>query len=286
MPTYNIRASSLLKSYVEYEVSLWGTDSLITTTILTETVLDYSSLSGTLLLGLTLTEATSTETGEILWFTATQIGLGKVSDAWTGGLAVTGTGVSMTGGTVVNSLERTADTPLAQILALLTDYYATITPSTDTIHIDVKNTEKIILTNIGETGLIRLCHETSSYLLSPWLPPGKAIEFYCKHQYRKLLVLCSEAAGVPFSLGLFGRQSTQAVKEDMLPRGLSAPSQQMELTKPMPGISKLIKRILEPEPDLKPIAETPKIVLKPIIEAPKTVKRRTRGTRRKSKKDD
>lgn len=278
MPTYNIRASSLLKSYVEYEVSLWGTDSLVTTVILTETVLDYSSLSGTLLLGMTLTEATSTETGEILWFTATQIGLGKVSDAWTGGLAVTGTGVSMTGGTVVNSLERTADTPIAAILASLTDYYATITPSTDTIYIDVSGTNKIIITNIGECGLIRICNETNAYILSPWIPPGKAIEFYCKHQYRKLLVLCSEATGVAFSLGLFGRQSTQAVKEDMLPRGLS------ETPKPEPVTPKSItSKQSTRQPTREQTPEIPKQAITPIS----VKKRRVRSSKQhKGKKNN
>lgn len=203
MPTYQIRSSSNLNSHVEYEITLWGTDTVKSLMILTETILPYTNLTGTLSLGLELTEADSGETGEILWFTDTQIGLGVVSGEWVGNKGVTGSGVTLDGGAVQNILERTSSTLHYQLIREVIDGNTSFTTDDDTVYIDVKNTEKVIFTNLNSAGYIKLYNESTNYPLTGWITPHKTLVLNVNHRIRKLIVRMSQA-GLLYSLALEG----------------------------------------------------------------------------------
>jgi hypothetical protein len=190
-PTYKTRSTTVVS---EFGVSILpGTTATESKKVLTEVIIPVADVTG-YLIGETVTETTSTETGEIFWISTSlnQLGLVDTSDEFTGGLNITG-GTSTTvslGGTAQNLLERTADTPIYTPLLHNQSITSTGVGDNQTVSLDANTDYFRIQTIVGAT--ITVYNETTSYPLIV-LPAGSTWTYSPQQQVQNLLLAFSAA---------------------------------------------------------------------------------------------
>lgn len=224
MPTYIIRPASGLFTHVEYTSALKKEVSQKTEEILSEAVLAYENLTGTLSPGLELTEAESGAVGKVLWAKGTaakgEIGLGELTAPFEGSQDVTGEEVSFDGKSVTNPIEREAATPEYATFLNVEDFNTDWTEAQVTHYVDVRHTEKLILTNIATSGFIRACNRVATNPLSVWIGPGKSAEIHCAQRLFRLLLILS-AEGLPYVISAIGEGT--GLYKNLAPRSLTPP---------------------------------------------------------------
>ena len=188
MPTYKKR-TGISGTIQEHGVSVHSTTQTVATRkILTEARLTFSDISG-YLVGELITEATSSVTGYIYWIdtTANTMGVVWASDAFTGGLTITG-GTSTTAKTptsVTNILNRTADTPVHTPLLHTHSLTSTGVGDDQTVYLDERT--KWVLIWQHDTDIL-VCNFSSAYPMMP-LPLGKPyVSFRVEHKLAKLVL--------------------------------------------------------------------------------------------------
>lgn len=224
MPTYIIRPASELFTHVEYTTALKKEVSQKTEEIMSEAVLSYENLTGTLSPGLELTEAESEAVGKVLWAKGTaakgEIGLGELTAPFEGDQAVTGEGVTCSGKSVVNPIEREAATPEYATFLNVEDFNTDWTEAEVTHYVDVRHTEKLLITNLATSGFIQACNRIADNPLSVWIGPGKSAEIHCGQRIFRLLLILS-AAGLPYVISTLGEGT--GLYKNLAPRSLQLP---------------------------------------------------------------
>jgi len=192
MPTYKKRAgiSGVIQ---EHGVSVHSTTIAIETKkILTETRLTFSDASG-YLIGEQATETDSGITGYIYFVLNNVLGIVWASGEFVGSKTITG-GTSSTAKTptsVLNILNRTADTPVHTPLLHTHDVTSTGPGNDQTLYLDEKTKWLVIWRVTG--GNITVCNFSSTYPLIP-VPIGGFHSFRVEAKIAKL-VLQFDAAG-------------------------------------------------------------------------------------------
>jgi len=192
MPTYTKRAgiSGVIQ---EHGVSVHSTTIAIETKkILTEARLTFADASG-YLIGEEITETTSGITGYIFWIESNVLGVVWASGEFVGSKTITGT-TSTTAKiptSVLNILNRSADTPVHTALLHTHDVTSTGTGDDQTLYLDEKTKWLVIWRVTG--GNIIVCNFSSTYPLIP-VPLGGFHSFRVQAKIAKL-VLQFDAAG-------------------------------------------------------------------------------------------
>ena len=194
MPTYKKR-SGITGVITEHGVSVYSASVAVATEkILTEARLTFSDASG-YLVGEKVTEATSLVTGYVYWNDNNVLGIVWASDEFTGGEIITGgtSGTTETPTSVLNILNRTADTPVHTALLHTHDVTSTGPGDDQTLYLDEK-TEWVFVWQVSG-GNVTVCNFSATYPMQP-VPKGVGnyVSFRIEHQIAKL-VLQFDAAG-------------------------------------------------------------------------------------------
>lgn len=201
------------QQYSEYSTLLTRGFTTETEEVLTETILSISGVTVPtnsnygdqpfLLAGKTVSEQSGDGSGWILWAEVDSSGAGKLGIQLT--TPATSTFDTDGGGAVLdgdpedtftilsatNLIERIEGLPTHNF-CMTSLLNVTNNSIEDEYYIDVRAIEKIIISHVGSSGYLRLCHEETEFPLSPWLRTGEVFVLSCEQKYFHLIVESTE----------------------------------------------------------------------------------------------